>query len=108
MTDIKLKEENQKLKLENAELRRILAVAKNWIEKEVKTSVVKIARRKLINSTRTTKDNFFNDNVENLITQKISSYFWEILILNTPSAVIDNIISAEINLFHLNLILFFI
>jgi hypothetical protein len=47
------------------------------------------------------KDRFFSENVEWMITKKVSDFFWEILLLNTPTSVVDNIISAEVAYFNL-------
>jgi hypothetical protein len=51
--------------------------------------------------TCSTKDLFFSENIEDIIIKKISDFFWEILLLNTPTSVIENIISAEVSYFNL-------
>lgn len=96
-----LQDENEKLKKEIEELKRVLWIVKLWMEKEVKASVTRIAKNKLSKLTDETKRSFFNDNIENIITKTIYDFFGEILILNIPSSVINNIISAEINYYHL-------
>ncbi len=96
-----LEKEVEKLKVENKKLKLVLERAKIWMEREVKQNVIKIARTKLSRLSSETRDNFFNDNVEDIITVKISDFFGEIILLNIPSSVIDNIISAEINYYHL-------
>ncbi len=101
MSKTNLEEENKKLKQENEKLKKMLEVARAWMEREVKSNVVKIAKSKLSKLTQETKENFFWNNVEDIITQKISDFFWEVMLLNIPAAVIDNIISAEINYYHL-------
>jgi hypothetical protein len=40
-------QENEKLKYENKQLKMLLSVAKQWIQREVKNSVIKIAKRKI-------------------------------------------------------------
>lgn len=89
------------LKKENLDLRRKLLIAKLWMEKEVRSHIKKIAKWKVANMTMEVKDVFFWDNIEEIITKKISDFFGEIILLNTPSTVIENIISAEINYFNL-------
>ena len=71
------------------------------MEKEVRTQVKKIAKWKLSKMTTQTKESFFSENIEEIITKKITDFFWEILLLNTPSSVVENIISAEINYINL-------
>lgn len=97
----KIQLENADLKKEIIELKRKLWIAKLWMEKEVRNEVKKISRRKVSKMTCKTKDIFFADNVEEIITKKVSVFFGEIMLLNTPSSVIDNIISAEITYFNL-------
>lgn len=97
----KLKKENEKLKKENEKLKKKFFMAKIWMEREIKAEVTKIAKSKVSKMTSKTKDLFFAENVEDIITRKVSDFFWEIMLLNTPSQVIDNIISAEVLYFNL-------
>lgn len=101
MTKVDLESEIKLLKEENERLKRNLEAAKIWMEREVKANVIKIAKTKLSGLTQETKNNFFGNNVWEIITQKISDFFWEIMLLNIPASAIDNIISAEINYYHL-------
>lgn len=96
-----LQDENKKLKKEIVELKRVLGIVKLWMEKEVRASVIRIAKNKLSKLTDETKKSFFSNNIEDIITKKIYDFFGEILILNIPSSVIENIIFAEINYYHL-------
>ncbi len=91
----------EELKKENLELKRKLSIAKLWMEKEIKAKVTKIAKWKVSKLTAQTKDEFFSENVEDIITTKVSDYFWEIMLLNTPASVVENIISAEIWFYNL-------
>lgn len=97
----KIQLENIDLKKENLDLRRKLFISRIWMEKEVKSQVKKISKMKVSSMTSKTKDKFFSENVEEIITKKVSSFFWEILLLNTPNSVIDNVISAEVAYFNL-------
>ena len=97
----KIQLNNQKLKEENLILKKKLLAAKVWMEKEVRQQVKKIAKRKISFMTYQTKDKFFSENVEEIITKKVADFFWEILLLNTPTSVVDNIISAEVAYFNL-------
>lgn len=91
----------EELKKENKELKKKILVAKLWMEREVRSHVSKIAKSKVSNMTSKTKDLFFSENVEEIITKKVSDFFWEILLLNIPSNVVENIISAEVLFFNL-------
>lgn len=86
---------------ENKDLRRKLNIAKLWMEREVRAHVKKIAKWKVSFMASSTQDIFYWENIEETITKKISDFFGEILLLNVPSTVIENIISAEINYFNL-------
>lgn len=91
----------EQLKKENIDLKRKLSIAKLWMEREVRSQVKKIARWKVSRMTSDTKDVFFSENIEEIITKKISDFFGEIMLLNVPATVIENIITAEINYFNL-------
>ncbi len=96
-----IKKENSDLKKEIDYLKKKLAIAKLWMEKDVKYYIKKIAKWKISKTTLDNKDLFFWENIEDIITKKISDYFGEIILLNIPTSVIENIISAEINYFNL-------
>jgi len=66
----------EELKKENLDLRRKLSIAKLWIEKEIKAKVTKIAKWRVSRLTSETKDEFFAENVEDIITTKVYDYFW--------------------------------
>ena len=93
--------ELEKLKQENRLLKQKLSVAKNWMEREVRQQVKKISKRKINKMVSKTKTCFLKENIEEIITKEINTYFWEIMLLNIPSWVIDNIISAEISFYNL-------
>jgi len=97
----KIQLENKILKEKNIDLTRKLGVAKLWMEKEVRESVKNISKRKIASMTCRTKDRFFAENVEEMITSKVADFFGEILLLNTPTSVVNNIISAEVAYFNL-------
>lgn len=97
----KLQLQNITLKEENIDLTRKLGVAKLWMEKEVRSQVKKIAKKKVSKMACKTKDLFFAENVEEIITTKVADFFGEIMLLNTPTSVVENIISAEVAYFNL-------
>jgi hypothetical protein len=71
----KIQLENQKLKEENINLKRKLSIARIWMEKEVREQVKKISKRKIASMTCKTKDRFFSENVEEIITTKVATFF---------------------------------
>ncbi len=89
------------LEEENKGLKRMLAVAKMWMEKEVKIQVNKISKKKVSKMTKETKKAFLNDHIEDIISKQISDFFGELMLLNTPDSVAWNIISAEVAYFSL-------
>jgi hypothetical protein len=97
----KLQSEINDLKQKNKELNKKLFIAKLWMEKEVREQVKKISKRKISAMTCRTKDRFFAENVEEMITKTVSDFFGEMLLLNTPTSVVNNIISAEVAYFNL-------
>lgn len=94
-------EENQKLKNEVEELKQKLWRIKIWLEKEVKEQTHKIAKSKTSKLTKTVKDDFINENFEEVIASRINDYFGDLLLLNAPKWTIEWITSAEINFYNM-------
>lgn len=90
--------EIQKLKQQNRELIEKLAIAKQWMSRQVREDMKRITESKVLGDP-----NFWEnlDHLDEKIENKIYDFFWEILLLNIPSSVIENIVSAEINYYHL-------
>lgn len=85
---------------ENLELKRKLKIASEWMKKEVKQDSKKIAKSKITNSTLKEKTCFLNDNIEEIVSDKIQDFFGELMLINIPAKIIRNIISAEINYYN--------
>lgn len=81
---------------ENNLLKKKLTIAQRWMEREVKSQIRLISKNKISNLTLDNKDDFFSENIEEMVNNQVVSFFWELILLNTPDFVIDNIISAEI------------
>lgn len=94
-------QENQKLKELNSELSKKLIVAQNWMKKQIKEEIIKISRKEIKNLSDDTKISFIEWDYEEVITKKIYSFFWDIIIMNFPKQIIEHIISAEINYYNL-------
>lgn len=86
----------EKLKQENEILKNKLLTAQIWMEREVRNQISQIAKQKLKENTNQQKQEFFSENVEELVSHRIADFFWEILLLNISGNVVDNLISAEI------------
>lgn len=84
------------LEEENKELKKKLLIAQSWMEREVKTQINLISKEKISNLSSWNIEDFFHENVEEIITTWVHSFFWELMILNTPKVVLENIIWAEI------------
>jgi regulator of replication initiation timing len=76
MTDPKtLLDENNKLKKEIEALKTKLEIVKMWMEREVKEQTHKIAKTKTTKLTTDTRQDFLNENFEELIATRINTYF---------------------------------
>ena len=93
--------EIEKLKLENKQLKEKLKIAEIWVQRVIKEEVKKISKRKINKMTSCTKDTFMQENIEDIITKKINDFFWDFILMNTPSSVVKNIVSGEINYYNL-------
>jgi len=88
------------LQEENKLLKHKLEVAKNWMKKEISEDKKKISKAKINNSTLKEKTCFLNDNIEEIVSNKIQDFFGELMLVNIPAKIIKNIISAEINYYN--------
>lgn len=91
----------EELEKENKVLKNKLAIASAWMDKEVKASVHNIAKRKLNKMTDSLRDSFLRENVEEMISNQITSYFGEILLMNAPTWTVKAITTAEINFYNM-------
>jgi len=97
----KLESEIQSLKDRNKKLEFKLNIAKLWMIREIKESVKKVSKKKISKIACDSKNNFANENLEDIITDKIRNFFGDYILMNTSSAVIENIVSAEIAYYNL-------
>lgn len=101
MSNMTLEQENEQLKQELKKLQNRLAVVQAWMEKEVKAQTHKIAKQKTKKLTSNIKEDFFKENIEEMIASRINNYFWDLLLLNAPNGTIQAITTAEVN--HYNM-----
>lgn len=90
--------EIQQLQIENRKLIEKLAIAKKWMSAQVQENMRRITSEKVLWDTTFWED---LDHLDERIETKIYEFFGEILLMNIPSSVIENIVSAEINYYHL-------
>jgi hypothetical protein len=86
---------------ENASLKRRIATAQAWMQREIQQSTLKIASSKAIKKTGLNADNFARDNMDSIISKRIQDYFGEILLLNAPHQTVEHLIHSEINYYNL-------
>ncbi len=96
-----LLEENIQLKKQIEILQSKLKIIKIWVEKEVKEQTHKISKSKTSQFTTSVKEDFLNENFEEVIVTRITGYFWDLLLLNAPKWTIEWITSAEINYYNM-------
>lgn len=102
MQDIKtLLNENLKLKRQIEIMNARMKIIKIWMEREVKEQTHKIAKSKTSKLTSNVREEFLNENFEEVIANQINNYFWDLLLLNAPKWTIEWITSAEINFFNM-------
>lgn len=70
------------------------------MRKEVEAQIHKIAKRKVNKMTEWIKEEFLQENQEQIITQRIQNFFWDILLLNAPSNTLEYLVHSEINFFN--------
>lgn len=97
----KLESEIQSLKDRNKKLEFKLNIAKLWMIREIKESVKKVSKKKISKITCDSKNNFANENLEDIITDKIRKYFWDFILMNVNSGVVNNLVSAEVAYYNL-------
>lgn len=79
----------EELEKENALLRKKLEVAKFWMSQEVEHQI-----KNIWTSTGV-------ENIKEIIEDKIENFFEDIVLINLPTSVIQNIITSEINYHHM-------
>lgn len=97
MSDKKIIED---LESEIVILKRRLALCTRWMRREVEDQIHKIAIRKVSKLTEWVKEDFMQENQEQIITQRIQDYFWDILLLNAPTSTLEYLVHSEINYFN--------
>ncbi len=74
----------------NSILEKKLKIAESWMHKEVENKIKEISKQKI-------KVEKKDIPLEEKIRENIINYFWEVLLLNAPSWMIESLITSEIN-----------
>lgn len=88
------------LQKENEILKKKLALAEHFIQREFTSHQTHIQKQKIGFQTEKQKKNFFNEDVSELAYNSIHSYFWAANMLGIENSVIQNIILAETMYYH--------
>jgi len=88
------------LQQENELLKQKLEIARKWMAREVKAQNKNIVISKINNFTQKEKTCFLNNNIEDIVSDKIQDFFGELMLISIPAKIIRNIISAEINYYN--------
>ena len=89
------------LKQENLILKRKLELSKKWMQKEVHQARLRISKQHESWMTITEKKKFLDEIQPNIIEKKIIDYFWELLLLNAPSSIVEHLVDAEFYFYRL-------
>ncbi len=93
--------DNKTLEKENKELKRKLQNIKKWLDKQIWKKLEIIRKNKIFKNTINNKENFIIKNIEDIIKKQINTFFSDILAINIPNKVVENIINSEVNYYNL-------
>ncbi|MDD2565448.1 MAG: hypothetical protein PHZ26_00165 [Candidatus Gracilibacteria bacterium] len=96
MTQAKIKE----LEDEIVSLKNSLKICTLWMRREVEEQIHKISIKKLGKLNQNIREEFLQENQEEIITQRIQNYLGDLLLLNAPSSTLEYLVHSEINFFN--------
>lgn len=96
-----LEAEIERLNRENAELRRRLVGASNWMARQITEETHKIAKRRTGRMSEDVRSDFLRENQEDIISQRIRTFFGELLLMNAPKETVGHLLDSEIAFFNL-------
>jgi len=89
------------LKAENEALKKRLATAQAWMQREFQQATLRIATSRAVKKTGLNTDDFARENMDAIISKRIQDYFGDILLLNAPRQTVEHLIHSEINFYNL-------
>lgn len=93
--------ELEHLRKENDTLKRQLAVATAWMERQWREDAHKIAKRRTGKMTDDVRSDFMRENMEEMNYNRIKGYFGELLLMNAPKETMGHLVDAEIAFFNM-------
>ncbi len=84
------------LETENATLKRQLEFCQNWMRRQVEEEIRRISRRRAQHLSSESRDEFFREHQETLITRRIERYFGTQGITRLPRSALSYLVNAEI------------
>lgn len=85
------------LEEENKKLKRELQAAKSWMSREVWESQKEVTLQK----SQTQKNTLYHENLEEIIGERIYSFFPPEVLTKFPSDAVENILSSELIYYHI-------
>ncbi len=89
------------LKQENTELKRKLQIAESWMQKEVQGQIHNLSKKHLREQSSLSCENFISEEMEDIITTKIQSFFSDTPLYDIPQGFLENIVKSEVGYYIL-------
>ncbi|RKW22998.1 hypothetical protein D8B46_04250 [Candidatus Gracilibacteria bacterium] len=82
--------------LENRKLKKQLEIAEKWIKREVLSNIKNINIERISGESIGQKENFFSENIEELVYNQVSDFFGEERFIYFSKDILENIVSSEL------------
>lgn len=94
-------ETREELKKQRDDLQKKLTILSEWAEKDIKSSIHSIAKKRATKFDKQTQVSFKQESKSENIEDKITQYFGPIMLMNAPSGVLDALTTAEVHYYNL-------
>ena len=84
------------LEKENTELKRKLQIAESWMKKEVQDQIRSLSKKHIHHSSTQEYTDLLSEEMEDILIEKIQSFFADILLSEIPETFLDNLVKSEI------------
>ena len=92
---------SKNLQQENEKLRKKLSIAESWMKREIQNQMLLISKKHLQKDTTQWYAELVSNEMEDIITQKIQSFFSDTPLYDIPSSFLENIVKSEIGYYIL-------